>query len=196
MVFEEIMGIDPKNIFHGSGKVFYIKEVDCKDIEELNRIGKFRYDLWDKETIIDKSLFPGGVWLEELDFSVKHWIAVEKETNEIVAVARLSIHDTLQETPDGSLWVEKDYNLSGPIGYICKLGCSSSVRGLGIGKRMNEIRMDAARILGANSMIVTASPSNSSILFKLGWKDTGIRVTFPNRPTTEFWGLEYIINEK
>lgn len=186
--------------------VFRIREVQASpsstnpvEREMMERIGRFRYDLWNEETVIDKSLFPNGVWTDQYDDVARHWIAEDIETGNIVAVSRMTFHERLEDNPDGYLWLEredlaKDLPPS-PTANISKLAVHKSARRYGIAKKMSEVRLHAARLAGIKSILVTASAANTRILQGLSdgdgnWKDTGIRVKFPNRPEFEFLGLE------
>lgn len=40
--------------------LYVIEEIKNPNEEQLNEIGKFRYDLWIGETNVNHSLFPGG----------------------------------------------------------------------------------------------------------------------------------------
>jgi N-acyl-L-homoserine lactone synthetase len=165
----------------------------------LNRIGRFRYDLWNEETTIDKTMFPDGIWLDQYDDQALQWIAEEIETGNMVAVARMTIHEHLVDNPDAYLWLEredlKDNLPPEPSANISKLAVHKTARCYGIAKKLSELRLNKARSMGIKSVLVTASVANTRILQSLSdgngdWKDTGIRVIFPNRPQIEFLGLE------
>jgi ribosomal protein S18 acetylase RimI-like enzyme len=151
-------------------------------------IGKFRLEVWRLETRVDESLFPDGEWIEALDLSARHWAA--RIDGKLVGAARLTIHSTLADNPDGYLWIRNHLSAPAPVGHLCKLVVSREARGLGIGRKLNEIRIQAAREMGAKSIIVTASDRNAQLLEKSGFFDTGIRETFPNRPEFPFRGLQ------
>jgi hypothetical protein len=46
--------------------------------------------------------------------------------------------------------------------------------------------------MGARSILVTASEKNNRLLLALGFTDTGIRESFPNRPGFPFRALQYV----
>eukprot|EP01040_Poterioochromonas_malhamensis_P004040 gene4040-4324_t len=176
--------------------LYVIEEIENPNEEQLKEIGKFRYDLWVGETNVNHSLFPDGIWLEDIDRQARHWVARNSETKELLGVARLTIHPTIDDNPDGYLWIKNNLTdrLKSPVAHLCKLAVSSSARGLGIGQKLSEIRIEAAKLSGAQSVIVTASPANASILGKLGFIDTGIREIFPNRPTFEFYAMDLLLS--
>ncbi len=179
-----------------TGIVYVIREVSPQDSSIMQAIGKFRYDLWNEETTVNKEMFPDGVWIEKSDAIARHWVVQKKDTFEIVAVARMTFHLTLEDNLDGYLWVERGLSVPSPSANISKLAVHRSVRKLGIGKRMSEIRLEAAKDMGAKSVLVTASTANARLLYPMGFQDMGIRVCFPNRPEFEFLGLEFRYPEK
>lgn len=83
---------------------FRIVEVSNADKAMLERIGRFRYDLWKGETEVNDAMFPEGIWLEDIDHIARHWVAIGGDDNELLGVARLTIHETLSDNPDG-YWV-------------------------------------------------------------------------------------------
>lgn len=181
-------------------KSFAILEVLPSDAVVMDRIGVFRYDLWCKETEVNHDLFPEKKWIEEIDYTARHWVAFEGDSPEsidvhtapILGVARLTVHNALAENPDGYIWIRHglEDRCPVPVADLCKLSVSASARGLGIGRSLSEIRINAARDMGAKSVLVTASEKNARILEKLGFQDTGIREVFPNRPTYEFLAMD------
>lgn len=163
---------------------FRMEEILATDSLRLNEIGKFRLEVWREETEVNESLFPDGIWIEPLDYEARHWIVRDAEG--IVASARLTIHPTLAENPDGYLLIRASMSAPIPAAHLCKLVVHKRARGNGVGDQLNKVRIDAAKKMGAKSIIVTASEGNSRLLHRVGFTDTGIRETFPNRPGFEF----------
>jgi ribosomal protein S18 acetylase RimI-like enzyme len=163
--------------------------------EDLNEIGRFRYDLWNKETEINQALFPDKCWIEEVDYKAYHWTVRDSLTNELLAVTRLTMHDTIEDNPDGYIWIKegKSDHLSVPAAHLCKLIVSEKARGCGLGRKLNELTIEKARALGAKCILVTASEANARILEKLGFHDTGIKEIFSNRPKYVFSAMELIL---
>jgi ribosomal protein S18 acetylase RimI-like enzyme len=162
--------------------------------EDLNEIGRFRYDMWDKETEINHALFPDKRWIEEVDYQAYHWTVRDSTTNELLAVTRLTMHDTVEDNPDGYIWIREGISnhLPVPAAHLCKLIVSENARGCGLGRELNELTIEKARSLGAKSILVTASDANVRILEKLGFHDTGIKEIFSNRPKCVFSAMELI----
>eukprot|EP01113_Clastostelium_recurvatum_P010381 TRINITY_DN15150_c0_g1_i3.p1 TRINITY_DN15150_c0_g1~~TRINITY_DN15150_c0_g1_i3.p1 ORF type:complete len:173 (-),score=19.98 TRINITY_DN15150_c0_g1_i3:29-547(-) len=169
-----------------------MEEISPSDKDAMEAIGRFRMLVWKKEGEVAEHLFPDGIWLDRLDPVARHWILKGQEGN-ILACARLTVHQTLDDNPDGYLWREANRTLPEPVANISKLVVDEKIRGRGIASQLNYIRIIAAKEMGCKSINVTASEANSRLLTsKHSFEDTGIRVTFPNRPTVEFRGLELI----
>lgn len=168
-----------------------IEEILPADFSTLDAIGKLRLDVWREEATVDESLFPQNRWLESWDEVGRHWVA--REHGEMVGAARLTFHLTLSDNPDGYLWLREKKTVPVPAAHFCKLVVLSKARGKGVGKQLNEIRLQAAREMGARSILVTASEKNARLLVPLGFTDTGIRETFPNRPGFPFRALQCLL---
>jgi GNAT superfamily N-acetyltransferase len=167
-----------------------ILEIPSSDTSIMKEIGALRLEVWRGETTVNESLFPTGLWIEPLDSLARHWIA--RAESKIIAAARLTVHLTLEENPDGPWWIEHGLQVPLPVANFCKLVVHKNYRGRGLGHAFDRIRLEAAREMGARSIIVTASEKNSKLLMELGFEDTGVRGFFPNRPTFEFRGLQFL----
>lgn len=165
-----------------------VEEIENNKIELLREVGRLRLEVWRGETDVNESLFPDDLWLEPLDFIARHWAV--RDRLGIVASARLTIHDVLSENPDGYLFERAKISVPVPAGHLCKLVVHKRARGRGLATELNRVRIEAAKEMGAKSIIVTASDSNSRLLERVGFVDTGIREYFPNRPGYEFKAMQ------
>ncbi len=165
-----------------------ILEILSPDQSQLEAIGRFRLEVWRSETTVDESLFPTGAWVEPLDYQARHWIA--KDSIGVVGSARLTFHDSVSENPDGYLFQRANIEVPLPSAHFCKLVVHRRARGKGIASRLNQLRVSAAREAGAKSILVTASAANGRLLSELGFVDSQVRETFPNRPQVEFMAMK------
>ena len=55
---------------------------------------------------------------------------------------------------------------------------------------LNAVRVDAAKAMGAASVMVTASEGNARLLLKLGFVDIGETISFDDRPGVVFRALQ------
>ena len=155
----------------------------------LERIGRLRIAVWDGEGVLADDYRARGVWTDEFDVEGRHWLA-EAADGTLVACARLTVHPTAEASPDGYVWLRAGLPLEPPVANIAKLVVHADARGLGLASELNRVRIAAARALGARTLTVTASKANARLLAGLGFRDTGLVVTFPNRPGFPFHALE------
>ena len=169
-------------------------EVDARDRVLMGEIARLRYRVWLEEGSLDPEAFVGKneAWLDDEDSHGRHW-AVRNDDGRIVAAARLTMHDSFVEgTRDTVLW--KDRGLPLPVVDLSRLVVDQSTRGKGVGQKLNVVRIDASRQMGAASIIATASEANARLLCRLGFQRTPILVSFSDRPTVQFVGLEMILS--
>eukprot|EP00026_Physarum_polycephalum_P016600 Phypoly_transcript_17545.p1 GENE.Phypoly_transcript_17545~~Phypoly_transcript_17545.p1 ORF type:complete len:202 (+),score=27.20 Phypoly_transcript_17545:160-765(+) len=172
---------------------FIVEEVDPK--ERIRDIGRLRYDVWEEMGEIDKELFPDGVWQDKYDNVSRHWVAYKKDdtSKKLVACARLTVHPTLEESVDGYVWQKFGLHLVGSVSNISKLVVHKSARRFGLASIFNQIRIDAAKEMGAACVTSTASDINAKLLVdKFNFRDTGFLINFPNRPNVPFHLVELI----
>eukprot|EP01111_Echinosteliopsis_oligospora_P006000 TRINITY_DN1987_c0_g1_i2.p1 TRINITY_DN1987_c0_g1~~TRINITY_DN1987_c0_g1_i2.p1 ORF type:complete len:185 (+),score=43.15 TRINITY_DN1987_c0_g1_i2:68-622(+) len=174
---------------------FIIEEVDPTDQDIIATIGRLRFKVWEEEGEIDPSLFPDKIWLDTHDPISRHWIVYKKDDDkkEIVACARLTVHDTLSDSVDGYIWMKHGLHLNGPVSNISKLVVDKPARRTGIASMLNKLRVDAAKKMGAACVTSTASDINTKLLVeKSGFRDTGYTIFFPNRPNVPFHIIELV----
>jgi predicted GNAT family N-acyltransferase len=125
-----------------------------------------------------------------LDPVGRHWI-VRNENNEIIAAARMTLHDSLDDGyRDVQLWKRSGKYLPLPTVDLGRLVVLYSYRGRGIAQMLNVVRIEAARQMQAKSIMVTASEGNARLLRKLGFEDIGETIFFSDRPGTLFIALQ------
>ena len=75
----------------------------------------------------------------------------------------------------------------------CDLGrlvVHSDYRRRGYADALNRVRIEAARNMGAKSIMVTASTGNVTLLQRLGFQAIGQHIVFSDRPNTVFHALQ------
>jgi predicted GNAT family N-acyltransferase len=189
-------------------KVYLLQHVlcSCNDITNtLKDIGRFRYDVWKEVTNNDvciNNTYGDNIWLDELDFiinSSRNFMIKDINTNDIIAVARMTYHTSFEDTTSRDLVIFKDYNIMNTdiIQSSCvdlgRLVVNKDSRNSGIGQYLNKLRMSIARKLNAKYIVVTASNDNAIRLKKLGFYDINKIVYFYDRPTVPFHCLQYQI---
>lgn len=163
----------------------------CTDSDLMKEIGRFRYKVWQQERSINDSLFPDSCWIDSEDNTARHWI-LRDIRGDIIASARITFHPHLDESSrDIQLWRKCGKNIPLPTVDLGRLVVSNEWRGRGIAQTMNHIRINAARDMGAKSIIVTASDGNARLLRKIGFVDIGETIEFSDRPGTIFHAMQY-----
>jgi GNAT superfamily N-acetyltransferase len=126
-----------------------IEEVRCPNPELLTRIGQLRVMAWATEIPQAAAM---GEWLDEFEGCACHWVVFRG--CELVAAARLSIHQSLADVPDPECFVgifrEPPPT---PIASFNRLVVHPSARGFGLSRRLDEARLDFAEALGCRCAI-------------------------------------------
>lgn len=166
-----------------------IKEINATNHDDLDRIGSLRYIVW-KEYGINDAEFPNKIWVDDLDLVGRHWI-IENDQNEVIAAARLTFHDSMEDSyRDMQLWKRCGHVLPLPTCDLGRLVVRKDYCGRGLAQSLNEIRITAAREMGAKSIMVTASEANVRLLSKLGFVKIGETVKFDDRPGVIFHAMQ------
>jgi predicted GNAT family N-acyltransferase len=169
---------------------FAVQEVSHEDAELMDEIGRLRYEVWQQEQSINPELFPDRCWIDSLDPVGRHWVVLDGDR--VVAAARLTMHTNIDDDyRDMKLWKKCGKQLPLPTTDLGRLVVHKDYRGHGFAKQLNEIRVNAAREMGAKSVMVTASGGNKHLLCKyLGFEDIGETIYFEDRPNTLFYALQ------
>jgi hypothetical protein len=73
-----------------------LSEVAWND-ELRDTLGRLRVSVWQSEGSLDTALFPDGLFVDELDLSGRHWLVRDDATGSVVAAARLTWHESLDD---------------------------------------------------------------------------------------------------
>ena len=161
------------------------------DARGMQRIGELRYKVWEEENSINTELFPNRCWIDPMDTEARHWVVEIEDTGEVVATARLTLHTSLEDSSrDVQIWQRCGKHLPLPTVDLGRLVVLSVHRGRGLAQMLNKVRIEAARDMGAKSVMVTASEGNARLLRKLGFEDIGETVSFEDRPNTSFYAMQ------
>ena len=152
---------------------------------------QLRYRVWAEEGAINAAAFPDKSWMDPEDADARHWVVKRLDSGEVVASCRLTWHPSLDDSSrDVALWRRCGKDLPMPttdLGRLVVLGCC---RGRGVAQSLNVVRVEAARAMGAKSVMATASDGNARLLLKLGFEDIGETIVFDDRPTVVFRALQ------
>jgi SAM-dependent methyltransferase len=150
-------------------------EIDPHDPVLLEQIGRLRVCAWAtfKEVATE-------CWLDEFELSARHWVIFDN--GQPIAAARLSIHQTLDDVPDASIYEGIfDQPPSGPIALFNRLVVHPAHRGAALSRLFDQVRIAAAIESGCRSVIVqtNSGPSRVAQLHALGFRDVGPGHPYP-----------------
>lgn len=136
-------------------------ELNTPDAVMLNRIGKLRVKAWETEVPAIAEL---DSWLDGYDPCARHWAFVQDD--ELIAAARLTIHERLADVPDADDFAGVTEALPTPLGVLSRLVVAPHFRRRGLSKRLMAVRIDAAEQAGCQAAL-GASSSGGHIVAQL-----------------------------
>jgi len=134
-----------------------------------------RFEVWNAETTLRSQVRAKGLITDDHDTHARHWAAFCGD--EVVAAARMCIHQRQQESPDAPAF--SDICLPVPVATVNRLVVDSSVRNRGLGSKLCHFRIEAAKQDGAKCVVGTFTDERIASLEKFGFRLTGQRWT-PN----------------
>ena len=156
------------------------------DPDRIAEICRFRVRVWLSSGHAVPNTFPHGTWRDEWDDTCKHLAIIRDE--EIMASARWSLHDSLEQVPEAEQYVRLGLRLEGPIAVAERIAVSPSVPYLGLAWRLLDALDELSRSAGARHAIGQASPAMVRILER-----RGRRVVGPAAPDPRFPGIPFQI---
>lgn len=110
---------------------------------QLQEIYDFRVHAWENSPAkgtVNKTLFPNG-WSDSIDESSLIWYKTNP-LQQIIATARLTYFDTIQDTTDIGIDLQKfQLPTERPFGFLSRLAIDKSSRGKGLSKHFDKIRI-------------------------------------------------------
>ena len=146
----------------------------------LAKVGRLRIESWQTETA---RAAEQAVWVDEFDREAWHWVVCRDGLP--VAAARLSLHRKLAEAPNSECYTGVFSSPpQPPIASLNRLVVHPSVRGSGVGRRLDLMRLEAAERLGARVAILSTSSGQRRIeaLVGLGFVFLGYGPKFKTTP--------------
>ena len=161
---------------------FVLVEVDSQ--EWLERIARFRVQVWKYNNMIDVSYFPENKCLEEADKIATHRI-VEFE-GELIAATRYTQYEDLDSTHHGDYYKKQGIQLPGPIGIPEHTVVHPEFVGKGLGKLITRAHRRQALKNGARYTLSENTKVNADLMRKMGIKSLGMGPADPRFPGIEF----------
>jgi GNAT superfamily N-acetyltransferase len=126
-----------------------IEVVQRPGLDLLRQIGHLRVRAWATEIPEAAEM---DEWLDRWENEGWHWLVYQGD--ELVAAARLSIHQALDEVPDRECFEGVFAEAPpAPLASLNRLVVAPSARGLGLSRRLDELRLDFAKAQGCRCAI-------------------------------------------
>jgi GNAT superfamily N-acetyltransferase len=145
--------------------------IEVTDSRLLEKIYRLRVKAWE----VDAPPFTESeTWTDRWDPISRHWAVLNGD--EPIAAARLSLHTELENIPDRESYLNiLPHNLNRPIASLNRLVVHPDWRKRGLSRRLDVIRLEAARAMGAASIIGVSDSGRHRIkqLVSLGFSVLG-----------------------
>ena len=144
------------------------------DNSRLEEIYNLRVEAWEnseRTNSINRNNFPNG-WSDTIDPQAFHWI-VTNETNQIIASARLSLHNSLDELPYPPAF--KKFNLPSerPFAFYTRMVVAHEYRSLFLVKKLDKCRIEFIKKLQLPYTVATCTDKRINSLVELGFEILG-----------------------
>jgi GNAT superfamily N-acetyltransferase len=131
----------------------------------LRQIGRLRVEAWQTETSRATEM---PTWLDDSDRAARHWVVFRGGAP--VAAARMSAHTSLDDVPDAESYTGVfSQPPPDPIASLNRLVVHPSARGLGLSKRLDLMRLDAAEKIGCRSVVLSTASGPRRVEQLIGW---------------------------
>jgi len=133
----------------------------------LGKIGALRVRAWESRSVTLRGIHDGKL-LDEYDQSAEH--TVIKRGDEIVAAARVTIHNPGSQLPDGLQWSDAQDGKKPTIACLSRLVVSEESRCKGYAQRLDGVRIALAIELSCSCLLAcTSNPTRVSALQAQGF---------------------------
>lgn len=139
----------------------------CDD-ETLHSIFKLRAKTWSDE---NSCKTPMSIWHDQFDLTALHWAAWID--GNLVGAARVTIHESLTESPDAALFSQLKLDLVGRIASWNRLVVSPIARGRGLAQKFDKVRLEASLEAGADYVVGCAFERRARIVVRSGFEILG-----------------------
>lgn len=165
---------------------FIFEEVSSP--EWLDRIARFRVEVWKLNDMIDASYFPDNKCLEKVDEIALHRIV--QEGGRLIAATRYTHYDDLQSTHHGTYYREAGIDLVGSVGLPEHTVVHPDFAGRGLGKAITDAHFAHGLELGVRYHVSENTAVNAELMRKMGRTSLGMAPPDPRFPGIQFeWML-------
>ncbi len=161
---------------------FVLEEVDSP--EWLEKIARFRVEVWSHNGMIDLSYFPENKCLEEVDKIATHRVANWR--GQLIAATRYTYYRDLESTHHGDYYKKQGIRLAGSVVIPEHTVVHPDFVGRGLGKAITLAHRRQALEDGARYTISENTKVNADLMRKMGVKSLGLAPPDPRFPGIEF----------
>jgi len=169
---------------------FSVKEIAPTDIDKkqiLDDIGELQYQVWKNSGMNMSSVandVMDNIWLDKFDKNAYIW-AIYKE-KQLVASARLTIHDSIPSLPDAYCYTEYEACFPSPIAAFNRLVVLKEFRQLKLSHYLELIRIKKSIELGAKSITLMCPDYRIDSLMKKKFSVLGNIADDPHYPNIKW----------
>ncbi len=157
-----------------------LREITHIDPVLLEQIGRLR--VWAWATVIERATELES-WVDAFDLEARHWVVYQG--SDLVAAARMTIHQSLDDVPDAESYSGMFQEPPpAPIASLNRLVVHPSARRLGLSKALDVARLETAERLGCRSALLSTASGPNRVRQVQGWgfERVGYGPRFANPP--------------
>jgi GNAT superfamily N-acetyltransferase len=163
----------------------YSDPLEVTDAETIDQICRLRAPVWEATGQAAAAAFPDGGWRDPFDADCAHWI-IRDHRRQLVAAARVTVHDRLEDVPGAEEYLRYGLRLPGPIAAPARVVVLGEAQGGGLARRLLDAQDAFARRAGARHAVRQASPAMVRLLVHRAWRILG-----PATPDPRFTGVRF-----
>ena len=152
--------------------------------EWLDRIGWFRVEVWQANTMVDAASFPDGKCLEPVDSIATHFVI--EQGGELLGACRYAQYPDLASSHHSQYYLAAGIRLQGPVGIPEHTVVRPDYARQGLGSRLASAQLQEAIAHNARYMLIEAAPAAAAMLRKRGRKYLGKAPPDPRFPNVQF----------
>jgi hypothetical protein len=146
----------------------YEGPTEVTDLDALEEIFRFRAAVWAGEEWLNKHQNTARL-ADGYEGRARHWVV--RQRGQLVAAARLSLHDRVEDVPDFEVFPTGfAINILPPIASMNRLVVHPAHRCQGVATILDRLRIQVARQSGANVILGQCPPYRVRGLCQLGFK--------------------------
>ena len=138
------------------------------DPRTIDAICRFRAAVWIRTGLTRAGAFPDGRWRDRYEEASRHWAI--RYGGEIVAAARLSLHERLEEVPEADEYLAAGLRLEGPAAAPARVVVARPWRRHGLAARLIQAQDRAAAEAGAAFGVTQSAPAMRRVRERHGWR--------------------------